>query len=108
MGSQNEANNSDANGLFQLRHQMISLIHHLNLSDNIVRKVMKLVGAAANEKRRADAMGYLVKISNNLHMFARHVCTKSPNPKITKSKNPKIQNTKSKNPKIQKSKIQKS
>ena len=75
--SQNEANNSDANGLFQLRHQMISLIHHLNLSDNIVRKVMKLVGAAANEKRRADAMGYLVKISNNLHMFARHVCTKT-------------------------------
>ena len=70
-------NSVNVNGLFQLRQQMISLIHHLDLSEHMLRKVVKLVGGVTSEKRKQDAIEYLIKISCNLHMYVRQVSTKS-------------------------------
>ena len=77
----NERDNANGNihtrGLFQLRQQMISLIHHFDLSEHMLRKVTKLVGGLISEKRKQDALSHLIKISCNLHMYARQVSTRS-------------------------------
>ena len=73
----NSNGNIHARGLFQLRQQMITLIHHFDLSEHMLRKVTKLVGGLSNYKRKQDALSYLIKISCNLHMYARQVSTRS-------------------------------
>ena len=73
----NTNGNMHARGLFQLRQQMISLIHHFDLSEHMLRKVTKLIGGVSNDKRKQDALSHLIKISCNLHMYARQVSTRS-------------------------------
>merc|ERR1719367_2096087 len=73
----NTNGNMHAKGLFQLRQQMISLIHHFDLSEHMLRKVTKLIGGVSHDKRKQDALSHLIKISCNLHMYARQVSTRS-------------------------------
>jgi len=73
----------DSEGFVLLKQQMLSLIHHFDASNHLVKKSLELLAASGAQDQRLKCLvrNLLIQIAANLHAFVRHVACSSGNGK---------------------------